>query len=1008
MSTSATKRHSRSPSSCDRTSQRDLSPGLVASHTRPNPVRRDTENILSYYQSSDAGRSFNGSPVENTDKKITSLHTRGLSSCSTTPSDYSAESTIDSEGTHKKPQQPPQTAVRRPSIPSEGGTDRRRLAIVQMNSAASEEVEKAQHSDQGYASTASPSNSLRSRRGLEARLGGLALVAPPDASPKTYTHLTPPSTAPIPHAQPKHSVAEVLPTGGHTRSSSEAVGSGKGVGHVRRKSSREVVIIGTAGYGGAKVTEKQRSPPSPISEISSPLSFQAPLSRSPSPSASEPSKLSAHPVNLLIDKQVTTPGIGERKNINEPVAAPVVVNLYPDASGSKSPPSSQEPWPVKFPTVSPTVSPTLSPTTTLSSFSPAMPSSYLYYQPGVHSTAGPLPPPPIAILNLDPNAPPPPRPPRLHTPFRRRGDIEAVKQALQLPQSVSVTLRSKPAPISNSPKRIVTSSVEPTVAVPSPSGTAEKKDSSTKSSPSSDSSDPNSSTSPAHTREGAFPPSRQVTDTTAASSTSETERPLPRHDSIDDLVAVVGNAIDDMGIMNSSDVPPPTVIEPPRHSENSNGRLGLDIRRTSISPEIARGTPTSDESTDRTSPDLDRALPLTPASSHSPTRSDKESENGSRNLRNSFVNLKRFSALPRTPSLMSLNRLSNGSRSSKTPSPLIFPAALHHPPPVQRIKSSWPAAMHFADVVVKRSALERSAGYAHKINELYVHDCGLRDWLTETKYGGNNSHSSSKRNVGAAAGPRGPSTAPHVSQARHISQSSTTSEATFPRRDDTYSATDLSSRRGDANLPNSPPPLPYPALASTPRSTPSRSSTIIITSPTTAARSLTSPISSKSPGGFFASLGRKTSLKKEQRNGGTPSSPAKVLVKNPSKPAPNPRPINIQNAPSVPGGPRAPPNRVQRSQTVMISSQPSPSDSAGSHRSSTIARRPSLFGSRASPDRSSNESNTDFSRQVDKLAALLPQADRTVLAGYLRRSGQDLLAIGQYLEDEKNGKVRRE
>jgi len=28
--------------------------------------------------------------------------------------------------------------------------------------------------------------------------------------------------------------------------------------------------------------------------------------------------------------------------------------------------------------------------------------------------------------------------------------------------------------------------------------------------------------------------------------------------------------------------------------------------------------------------------------------------------------------------------------------------------------------------------------------------------------------------------------------------------------------------------------------------------------------------------------------------------------------------------------------------------------------------------------------------------------------GYLRRAGQDILAIGQYLEDEKNGPVRRD
>jgi hypothetical protein len=50
--------------------------------------------------------------------------------------------------------------------------------------------------------------------------------------------------------------------------------------------------------------------------------------------------------------------------------------------------------------------------------------------------------------------------------------------------------------------------------------------------------------------------------------------------------------------------------------------------------------------------------------------------------------------------------------------------------------------------------------------------------------------------------------------------------------------------------------------------------------------------------------------------------------------------------------------------------------------------------------------DTEFYEQVDKLAGLLPHANRDVLAGYLKRAGQDMLAIGQYLEDEKNGTIQ--
>jgi len=51
-------------------------------------------------------------------------------------------------------------------------------------------------------------------------------------------------------------------------------------------------------------------------------------------------------------------------------------------------------------------------------------------------------------------------------------------------------------------------------------------------------------------------------------------------------------------------------------------------------------------------------------------------------------------------------------------------------------------------------------------------------------------------------------------------------------------------------------------------------------------------------------------------------------------------------------------------------------------------------------------SEDDFNQQLDRLAALLPRADRCILEVYLRRTGQDMLALGQYLEDDKTGTYR--
>jgi hypothetical protein len=117
-----------------------------------------------------------------------------------------------------------------------------------------------------------------------------------------------------------------------------------------------------------------------------------------------------------------------------------------------------------------------------------------------------------------------------------------------------------------------------------------------------------------------------------------------------------------------------------------------------------------------------------------------------------------------------------------------------------------------------------------------------------------------------------------------------------------------------------------------------------------------------------------------------------------------PRAVNAANLPSVPGGPRAPPNRAQRSQTFMTSPiAKSPLDRAGNQE---LTRRPSLFNLTLDTVIDIHV-DPDFAQQVDKLHALLPHAERDVLAGYLKRAGQDMLAIGQYLEDERMGTIQR-
>lgn len=172
-------------------------------------------------------------------------------------------------------------------------------------------------------------------------------------------------------------------------------------------------------------------------------------------------------------------------------------------------------------------------------------------------------------------------------------------------------------------------------------------------------------------------------------------------------------------------------------SSAHSGRTGLELRRESSwislgkelrSPDLQ--TSPSVEASDSTSP-----MPPTPSPpSKSPLMSKKDLNEekvaglSSSSLKATLLNIKRFSALPRTPSRASLQ--SPISDRVRTPSPSKSPAIAPIPVvPRQRIKAAWPLAMSCHDVVAKKSPLERAIGYAEKINELAMYDCGLAEWV---------------------------------------------------------------------------------------------------------------------------------------------------------------------------------------------------------------------------------------------------------------------------------------
>lgn len=183
-------------------------------------------------------------------------------------------------------------------------------------------------------------------------------------------------------------------------------------------------------------------------------------------------------------------------------------------------------------------------------------------------------------------------------------------------------------------------------------------------------------------------------------------------------------------------------------SSARSGRSGLELQREgswiSLSKEAEEAkslTPPSGHPRE-ISPSVDTSdspspLPVTPSPpSKSPLmglKNDLAEEKGatlsSLSLKGTLLNMKRFSSLPRTPSRASIP--SPSSERLESPSPSYAPSVVTpiRVVPRKRIRAAWPLAMQCYDVVAKKSPLERAMGYAEKINELSMYDCGLAEWV---------------------------------------------------------------------------------------------------------------------------------------------------------------------------------------------------------------------------------------------------------------------------------------
>ena len=390
-----------------------LHPDQAASK-RPAVVRQETDWILSYYQQAGMESEADNDESPNDGNQWTGA--RRVSTPSTTSSGsnsvYSfegdepttsspmrinsseqgherAEDEFDSPSSHSNQLRDDGERRNAGRRPSELYADRRRIAVIELNPAQPLSARRGQRPS--IINTTTASHQPRSSNPRFAKKSvGIAFVAPPDASPASYTDLTPPSSAPA-HitTTPNYNVAPDRESPKHKRSVSDVLDTRVSP----HKSPRDVGIVGQLD-NLPSITRKTSDDIQSYFDIQGSKApvFQTPhRSPMPSPIPESVTTSSEYPPTALPIQ--LTPEIGQAKDIHKPVVGPVVI----DVNGA----------------VRERSGPLLTP-----SFAPSVPSSYLFYQPGVHSVAGP--PPPLITRpgrgeNVSP-ASPPPRPPRMHTP----------------------------------------------------------------------------------------------------------------------------------------------------------------------------------------------------------------------------------------------------------------------------------------------------------------------------------------------------------------------------------------------------------------------------------------------------------------------------------------------------------------------------------------------------------------------------------------------------------------
>ncbi|KAE8539772.1 hypothetical protein D1P53_003709 [Cryptococcus gattii VGV] len=299
-------------------------------------------------------------------------------------------------------------------------------------------------------------------------------------------------------------------------------------------------------------------------------------------------------------------------------------------------------------------------------------------------------------------------------------------------------------------------------------------------------------------------PSRGATPTLAYSASV----------SIAELTELLGGAIDEIGLIDSRDTPPPTVGEPSKHGQKTDMRIELEPRALepkakALEPaaEVVEGpmTPTS-------LPTRGASLSSTRPTSPTPVQAPALATEMGAGVASSLP-------LERTSSTLSVT-------SSNPPfsSPRAGPITLTHSPTIlsfQKTARPWPPAMSISTLKSHKSGGDRALAYARAIHEIARTETGLKEWCAAAAAGESHSHRrfppihhppASAPSSFAQSPPSHSSSSSPFEFSPHPRNVSTGSE--FPMRADSYTAREISQRVMDpADQPTAlPANLPYPQL----------------------------------------------------------------------------------------------------------------------------------------------------------------------------------------------------